>query len=265
MSESGDEYTGHAQVDFLDANWNVLFSTTRDIKGTRLETPAMLAAQPAEKKQLVGVWEVKVSPVGQSQSPLLSLAMYGADGSFTTVGGYMGFPSIPAVQEVANELGPGYGRWIATSDREFRLTFYSVMWKADLVKGYQRVQDTLVLSESGNEYTGHAQLDFLDANGNVVFSTTSDVKGSRLDTPIPAMLAGQTPEKNQLAGIWAVKNMPNPMVRIVPGIDLISADGSFVSTNNRKASNGTVSPGLGRCVSIGTKQFRLMFYCRGSE
>jgi len=46
--------------------------------------PAMLLAQPAGKKPLAGMWEVKVSPVGQSQSPLLSLAMFGGDGSFIT-------------------------------------------------------------------------------------------------------------------------------------------------------------------------------------
>jgi hypothetical protein len=57
-------------------------------------------------------------------------------------------PPIPAVQEVANELGPGYGRWGATDDREVRLTFYSIMWKEGLGNGYQRVQETLVLSES---------------------------------------------------------------------------------------------------------------------
>ena len=176
MSEPGDEYTGHAQVDFLDANWNIVFSTTSDVAGTRLETPATLMAQPAEKKQLVGVWEVKVSPVGQP--PELSLAMYGDDGSVTTGGRYKALPPGSAVQDVANELGPGYGRWAVTSDREFQLTFYSVMWKAGLVTGYRRVQDTLVLSESGNEYMGHARVDFLDATGKVVFSTTSDVKGT---------------------------------------------------------------------------------------
>src|SRR5260370_1058453 len=142
--------------------------------------PAMLLAQPAGKQQLVGVWAVKVSPVGQSQSPLLSLALYGGDGSFTTAGGYKALPPIPVVQEVATELGLGYGRWAATGDREFRLTYYCVLWKAGLVNGFQRVQDTLVLAESGDEYTGRAQVDFLDANWNVVFSTTSDVKGTRL-------------------------------------------------------------------------------------
>ena len=79
--------------------------------------------------------------------------MYGEDGSFITAGGYKALPPIPAVQDVANELGPGYGGWVATGEGQFRLTFYSVMWKAGLVNGYQRVQDTLDLSESGDEYT----------------------------------------------------------------------------------------------------------------
>ena len=109
MSESGHEYTSHAQVDFLDADWNVLFSTTSEVRGTRLETPvsSMPAGEPARKKPLVGVWEVKESPIWESQTPLLSLAMYAGDGSFTTAGGYKALPPVPAVQDVANEIGPG--------------------------------------------------------------------------------------------------------------------------------------------------------------
>ena len=63
--------------------------------------PAMLMAQSAGKKPLVGVWEVKEAPVGQSQSPLLSLAMFGGDGSFTTGVGYKTLPAISALQKVA--------------------------------------------------------------------------------------------------------------------------------------------------------------------
>jgi hypothetical protein len=262
LSESGDEYTGHAQVDFLDANWNVLFSTASDVKGTRLETPAMPIAQPAEKDQLVGVWEVRVSPAGQSQSPQLSIAMYSADGNFTTgtVGGYKAFPPIPAIQDVANERGPGYGRWAATSDKEFRLTFYSVMWKAGIVNGYQRVQETLVFSDSGDEYTGHAHVDFLDANWNVVFSTPSDVMGRRLETPVPAMIEGQAAEKNQLVGVWAFKSLSSGGERWVPGIDIFSADGSFIQINNKRSGLGTMDPGRGRYAAIGPREFRHVWY-----
>jgi hypothetical protein len=162
--------------------------------------PAILLAQRAEKKKIVGVWEVKMAPAEQAKSPQLSLAMYGADGSFTTGGGYKTLPSIPAVQEVATEVGPGFGRRAATADRVLGLTFYAIMWKEGLGNGYQRVQETLVLSEPGDEYTGRAQVDFLDANWNVVFSTTCDVKGARLETP--ATLIAQPAEKKRLVGVW---------------------------------------------------------------
>ena len=170
--------------------------------------PAMLLAQPAGKKQLVGVWEVKEAPVEQSQSPLLSLAMFGGDGSFTTGVGYKALPPISVVQNVSTEVGPGYGRWAATGDREFRLTFYAVMRKGGEGAGFQRVQDTLVLSESGDEYTGHAQVDFLDADWNVVFSTTSEEKGTRLETPISSMPVGEPTGKKPLVGVWEVKVSP---------------------------------------------------------
>ena len=90
--------------------------------------PVMLLAQPAGKKQLVGVWAVRESQVGQSQPPVLSLAMFRGDGSFIKWVGYKALPAIDALQEVATELGPGYGHWAATdNDKEFRLTSYSVI------------------------------------------------------------------------------------------------------------------------------------------
>src|ERR1700730_10888659 len=90
--------------------------------------PRMVVAQPSGKKQLVGVWKVEVSPVGQRQSPVLSLAMFGEEGSLITAGGTKAMPSILAVRDVATEIGPGYGGWAAVGKREFRLTLYSVMW-----------------------------------------------------------------------------------------------------------------------------------------
>ena len=151
---------------------------------------------------------MKEVPVEHSQSPLLSLAMFGRDGSFTTGVGYKGLPPIPVVQDVATELGLGYGRWATTGDGEFRLTFYAVMRRAGFVNGFQRVQDTLALSESGNECTGHALVDFLDADWNVVFSTTRDVKGTRLETPASSMPVGEPAGKKGLVGVWEVKVSP---------------------------------------------------------
>jgi hypothetical protein len=271
LSESGDEYTGHAQVDFLDANWNVLFSTTSDVKGTRLETPTSLVAQPAGKKQLVGVWEDKMLPTDKWQLPLplLSLAMYGGDGDFTTAGGYKALPPVAAVQDVASEIGSGFGRWVAVSAGEFRLTFYYVIWKAGLVNGFERVRDALVLSESGDEYTGQAQVDFLDANWNVVFSTTSDMKGIRLETP--GKVVAQPVENNQPVIISEVKVWPigQSQYGAVPllSIAMTHGDGSFTTTPNRTLGSlpalqdvaNELGPGYGRMAITDAKELRLTF------
>jgi hypothetical protein len=66
----------------------------------------------------------------------------------------------------------------------FKLTFYAVLRKEGAVNGYQRIHSTMILSESGNEFMVHdGQVDFLDANWNVVLSNTDEVTGKRLETP----------------------------------------------------------------------------------
>jgi hypothetical protein len=266
LSESGDEYTGHARMDFMDANWNVVFSTTSEVKGIRLGTPnpALPVGEPAAKKPLVGVWEVKVPPTGQS--PLLSLAMFAGDGSFTTAGGYKALPRVPAVEEVATDLGPGCGRWAATGDREFRLTFYSVLSKAGVVNGFQRVQDTLTLSESSDEYTGHAEADFLDANWNVVFSTSSDVKGTRLETPDPTVPGAQPAE---IKGVWETKLLlPGLSAQPILGLFFVGEDGSYTQSVGSEAPAipamqavaNEIGPSFGRMMKTGDREFRLTFY-----
>src|SRR6516225_3544168 len=193
--------------------------------------------------------------------------MYAGDGSFNATVGYKALPSIPAVQDIATEIGLGYGQWAATGDREFRLTYYCVLWKAGLVNGFQRVQDTLVMTESGDDYRGRAQVDFLDANWNVVFSTTSDVKGTRLETPIPATLAAQPAERK---GIWKIKIPPGAGVSEPPrlSLTLIREDGTWsedkgtppMPATSKGVANEQYSPGYGRLVKTGDREYRLVFY-----
>jgi hypothetical protein len=69
-------------VDYLDASGKIVFSTSGEVKGTRLETPAMRVAQPAEQKQLMGVWAGRLKASG-SERTLLTIGSYRADGSYT--------------------------------------------------------------------------------------------------------------------------------------------------------------------------------------
>ena len=141
--------------------------------------PGVLVARPAEKNTLVGVWEVKISAGGVPPPPLLSIAIFGGDGSFTTTGN-----TKLSLAGLADQRGPGYGRWAQTGDREFKLTFYAVLWKEGEVNGYMRVRSSMILSESGDEFTAReCQVEFLDANWKVVDSDNDEVEGKRLETP----------------------------------------------------------------------------------
>lgn len=141
--------------------------------------PVILVAQPAEKKTLVGVWEVKIAAGGMPPPPLVSIAIFSGDGSFSTTGN-----TKISLARLGDQRGPGYGRWAQTGDREFELTFYAVLLKEGEVNGYQRVRSTMILSDSGNEFTSReCRVEFLDANWKVVDSDNDEVKGTRLETP----------------------------------------------------------------------------------
>ena len=140
--------------------------------------PVMLVAQAAEKKTLVGMWEVKISAGGVHPPPLLSIASFGGDGSFTTAG------NTKITGLGSDERSPGYGRWAQTGDREFKLTFYAVLLKEGEVNGYMRVHCTMILADSRDEFTAReCRVEFLDTNWKVLDSDNDEVKGTRLETP----------------------------------------------------------------------------------
>jgi hypothetical protein len=144
--------------------------------------PANLVAQSSEKETLAGVWEAKISADGV-QSPLLSIAIFGQDGSFTTSGNTK-FSLAPPNQGLGDQRGPGYGRWAQTGDKEFKLTFYVPLLNEGEVNGYMRVRCTISLSESGTEFTTRECLaEFMDTNLKVLDSDKDEVKGTRLETP----------------------------------------------------------------------------------
>jgi hypothetical protein len=94
------------------------------------------------------------------------------------------FSLAPPNQGLADERGPGYGRWAQTGDREFKLTFYAVLLKEGEVNGYLRVHSTMILADSGNEFTAsECRVDFLDVNWKVLDSDNDEVKGTRLEAP----------------------------------------------------------------------------------
>jgi hypothetical protein len=176
LSEAGNEYMGDAQVDYLDASGKTVLNTSSEVKGTRLETPAMPIAQPAQEKQLMGVWAKKIKTSGNERT-VLNVDTFRADGSFTS-------SSDKTVDLYGNTAGLRVDRCVATGTREFQLTIYGLRWnKQGVVNLFLRVQATMTLSESSAEFTEHSQWEVLDPNWTVVFRGAADVKGTRLETP----------------------------------------------------------------------------------
>src|SRR5260221_13823982 len=89
----------------------------------------MLVAQAAEKKTLVGVWEVKISAGGGPPQPLLRIASFGGDGSFTTTGNTK-FPQGLG----SDQRGPGYGGLGQNGDRGIKMRVYAVILNGGGVK-----------------------------------------------------------------------------------------------------------------------------------
>jgi hypothetical protein len=170
----------------LDPN-ATLFRTNDYHQKKRIDRAGCLVRDHSGYVGCTGGWEKDVgggvgsedTAGGVQPPPLLSVASFGGDGSFTTAGN----TKFPQGLD-SDERGPGYGRWAQTGDREFKLTFYAVLLKKGEVNAYLRVHSTMILSDSGNEFTAReCQGEFLDTNWKVLDSDNDEVKGTRLETP----------------------------------------------------------------------------------
>jgi len=134
---------------------------------------------------VAGVWRVRVTPEVPPGAPvptLFEVAMYSKDGSFTSSAD-TALPPIPPVQAIGTQRGVAVGNYIRVGGREFRLTFYAPILNNGSVTGFMKVTDTIVLTADGNEYDGHALVEFLYADLSVGFVTSGRAHGSRLPTP----------------------------------------------------------------------------------
>ena len=112
-----------------------------------LVIPAALFAEPGEKKDMTGVWEVSISPTGVPPPPIRALSMFLKDGSFVATLN-RSVPPAPPIQAVAAEMGPAYGQWVQTGDREFQLTFYAAMWNKEGARRGRNCRLVLSLSKT---------------------------------------------------------------------------------------------------------------------
>lgn len=69
------------------------------------------------------------------------------------------------------------GTWRRMGDREFALTLKGLSPKSFVSV---KTREKLTVDESGNRFNGVFQSQFFDASGNVVFTATGTVHGTRI-------------------------------------------------------------------------------------
>jgi hypothetical protein len=134
----------------------------------------------ASGNDLTGVWQTQVSMPGVDRE-IKAISICGKDGSFLTVGDRQG-PAVPGAVG-GTRLSDGVGTWVRRGARDFLLTFYAVMCnKGGEVVGYQKVQGSIRLSESGDKLEASGPSQFLDTKGTVFATIPVGVTGTRLES-----------------------------------------------------------------------------------
>jgi hypothetical protein len=144
--------------------------------------PTLLIAQTAPKT-IAGVWVNKVvaKDVVAKDAPitLIAISLYSPDGSFVNHG-IEKIPPMPEIPVVGTEMGPGIGQWVRTGDKESHMTFYAVLSKDGVAAGFYHDEATLILSDSGDEYTGESKAEFLDLKWKAVGGREANITAKRL-------------------------------------------------------------------------------------
>ena len=142
--------------------------------------PTLLIAQTAPKT-IAGVWVSKIVAKDASIT-LIAISLYSPDGSFVD-NGILKIPPTPDIPAIGTQMGAGIGQWVRTGDKEYHMTFYSVLSKEGVATGFYHAEATLILSDSGDEYTGESKSEFLDLNWKAVGGREGNITAKRLKTP----------------------------------------------------------------------------------
>jgi len=141
---------------------------------------AQATERTMSERTIQGAWRTMVTPVNcQTGDPLgppfPSLLTFNKGGTMSEYGISPG--GSPALRS------PGHGVWQheqGWQDYSYTFTFYRYNSTGVFI-GSQKVNATLELGESGDEFTTHAAVEILDANDNVIATFCATAAGTRFE------------------------------------------------------------------------------------
>jgi hypothetical protein len=124
----------------------------------------------AHNNKITGSWEATGTPVIQPSFKTLM--------TFTEGGGFV----VSTQDDLSISASPGYGTWKRTGNRRYALSFKQMLSGANGgLQGEIKVNAKLRLNSSGNQFTGTFQIGIFDTNGNLLFSDSGTLNGSRIN------------------------------------------------------------------------------------
>ena len=129
-----------------------------------------VTAQNGQAADIVGAWFVNVTPT--MQSPFVGLITFNDDGNAIETN---------ALTLASSLESPGHGQWIQVKHRRYALTFVNLEVNPDgSFAGTGRVRSQIQLEPGGDEWRGTFEVDIFDPDGNVLFTDSGTVSGTRI-------------------------------------------------------------------------------------
>lgn len=135
-------------------------------------------AEDKKSHDLSGSWLVTTTPLG-GPPPFQGLITFDAGGGLVaSAQGDILLNAPPGVPPIATA---GHGAWARTGQREFLFTFRQLYYDADGgFQGGAKIRMAVNLNRAGNEWSGQLTVDYLDSDGNVVFSGAGTAQAIRI-------------------------------------------------------------------------------------
>ena len=149
------------------------------VSGQNIQTKQSSASSNARERTIAGVWRTVVTPrncqTGAPVAPSLrGLFTFNEGGTMSEWG--VGAGSSPALRS------PGHGVWQREQGWQhysYAFTYYRYDASGVFI-GSQKVTATLVLGESGDEFTTNSEIESFDANDTLIGTVCGTTAGTRL-------------------------------------------------------------------------------------
>lgn len=141
-----------------------------------MATMASAQSDHQKSEDITGSWEGVVTNLSGGPPPFRVLM------TFTGVGGFVG--SGDGDDSVGS---PQYGVWERTGRRRFALTFRQLFSNSDgSSNGSGRVRQTIIVSKSGDKWSGPFKVEIFAPDGTLMFSGDGTAQASRIQSePLP--------------------------------------------------------------------------------